>query len=80
MKNIVWRAAFLTGTSLPTAPVTATGTTTWTWSLPAFFPPGHVLRVTVDGGALSPGGQPLAWDGHGYYEMALDAGTLTWAP
>jgi hypothetical protein len=62
-----------------TAPVTASGTTTWTWSLPACFPPGHVLRVTVDGGTLSQGGQPLTWDGHGYYEVALDAGSLTWA-
>jgi peptidoglycan/xylan/chitin deacetylase (PgdA/CDA1 family) len=63
-----------------TAPVTATGTTTWTWSLPTCFPPGHVLRVTVDGGTLSQGGQPLVWDGHGYYEVTLDAGTLIWAP
>ena len=42
--------------------------------------PGHFLRVTVDGGTLSQNGQALVWDGHGYYEVALDAGTLTWAP
>lgn len=53
---------------------------TWTWTLPAHFPPGKVLRVTVDGGTLSQGGAPLAWDPHGYYQVALDAGTLTWRP
>ena len=62
------------------APVTANGTTTWSWSLPTCFPPGHFLRVTVDGGTLSQNGQELVWDGHGYYAVALDAGSLTWAP
>ncbi|MCA9704433.1 MAG: polysaccharide deacetylase family protein [Myxococcales bacterium] len=51
-----------------------------TWSLPAHFPPGRHVRVTVDGGTVSQGGVPLAWDGHGYYEVALDAGSLTIAP
>jgi peptidoglycan/xylan/chitin deacetylase (PgdA/CDA1 family) len=54
-------------------------TNTWTWTLPAHFPPGKVLRVTVDGGTLSQGGASLGWDSHGYYEVALDAGTLTWS-
>jgi peptidoglycan/xylan/chitin deacetylase (PgdA/CDA1 family) len=53
---------------------------TWTWSLPAHFPPGQVLRVRVDGGTLSQGGAALPWDAHGYYQVALDAGTLTWKP
>jgi hypothetical protein len=53
---------------------------TWTWTLPAHFPPGKVLRVMVDGGTLSQNGVPLAWDSHGYYQVALDAGTLTWSP
>jgi peptidoglycan/xylan/chitin deacetylase (PgdA/CDA1 family) len=61
-------------------PTTANGTTTWTWELPALFPPGRVLRVAVDGGTLSQDGESLAWDGHGYYEVALDAGALTWTP
>jgi peptidoglycan/xylan/chitin deacetylase (PgdA/CDA1 family) len=56
------------------------GGTTWTWTLPPHFPPGKFLRVTVDGGTLSQGGAPLPWDGHGYYEVALDAGTLTLSP
>jgi peptidoglycan/xylan/chitin deacetylase (PgdA/CDA1 family) len=53
---------------------------TWTWSLPDHFPPGKVLRVTVDGGSLSQGGVPVAWNPQGYYEVALDTGTLAWSP
>jgi hypothetical protein len=63
-----------------TTPVSSGGTSTWTWSLPTCFPPGHALRVSVDGGTLSQNGKDLAWDGHGYYEVALDAGSLTWKP
>jgi len=54
------------------------GVTTWSWTLPPHFPGGRVLRVTVDGGTLSQGGRALAWDPHGYYEVSLDAGSLTW--
>jgi peptidoglycan/xylan/chitin deacetylase (PgdA/CDA1 family) len=53
---------------------------TWTWTLPDHFPPGQVLRVTVDGGTLIQGGTALAWNSHGYYQVALDARTLTWKP
>jgi peptidoglycan/xylan/chitin deacetylase (PgdA/CDA1 family) len=53
---------------------------TWTWTLPEDFPPGHYLRVTVGGGTLKQGGTALAWDGHGYYEIALDAGSVTLSP
>lgn len=60
-------------------PTTQDGVTTWTWTLPPNFPPGKHVRVTVDGGTLSQGGQELAWDEHGYYEVALDAGELTLA-
>lgn len=52
----------------------------WTWTLPEHFPPGKVLRVSVDGGALSQNGAALAWDPHGYYTVDLDAGSLTWTP
>ena len=58
----------------------AGGATTWKWTLPAHFPTGKFLRVKVAGGKLTQGSQALAWDGHGYYEVALDAGTLTLAP
>jgi hypothetical protein len=61
-------------------PTANAGSTTWAWSLPAHFPPEKFRRVTADGGTLSQGGAPLAWDDHGYYEVALDAGTLTLAP
>lgn len=59
--------------------VEADGETTWTWTLPALFPEGRVLRVAVDGGSLSQAGKALEWDGHGYYEIALDEGSLTWS-
>ena len=36
--------------------------------------------MRVDGGTLSQNGKALAWNGHGYYEIALDAGSLTLSP
>jgi hypothetical protein len=53
---------------------------TWTWKLPANFPPGKFLRVTVPGGTLKQNGATLPWDPHGYYEIALDAGSVTVSP
>jgi hypothetical protein len=53
---------------------------TWTWTLPDHFPPGGYLRVTVDGGTLSQDGTTIPWNPRGYYEVALDKGTLTLAP
>jgi peptidoglycan/xylan/chitin deacetylase (PgdA/CDA1 family) len=61
-------------------PATSGGSSTWTWTLPANFPPGKYLRVTVAGGTLTQGATTLAWDPHGFYEVALDAGTLTLSP
>jgi hypothetical protein len=54
------------------------GVTTWSWTLPPHFPKGRAVRVTVDGGTLSQGGKALAWDPRGYYEVSLDAGSLSW--
>lgn len=51
-----------------------------TWKLPDHFPPGKYLRVTVTGGKLSQGGRILKWNDAGYYEVALDPGSLTIAP
>jgi len=62
------------------APTTCGRVTTWTWQLPANFPPGKVLRVAVDGGRLRENGVELQWDEHGYYEVSLDAGSLTLSP
>jgi peptidoglycan/xylan/chitin deacetylase (PgdA/CDA1 family) len=74
-----WRAesivtAAFTGHDAPTT------ATTWTWTLPPNFPAHQYLRVTVVGGTLSQNGSPLVWDAHGYYEIALDAGALSWSP
>lgn len=60
------------------APDTAGGVTTWRWTLPAHFPPGRTLRVAVDGGTLFQDGKPLRWNPRGYYEVALDAQSLSW--
>ncbi|ELZ27451.1 polysaccharide deacetylase [Halosimplex carlsbadense 2-9-1] len=56
------------------------GETTWNWSLPDAFPADQHVRVTVDGGTLLQNGGELSWDPHGYYEVSLDAGSLTLAP
>jgi len=53
---------------------------TFTWKLPDKFPPGRYIRVTTDGGTLKQGGTALAWDPHGYYEVALDALSVTLSP
>ena len=53
---------------------------TWTWTKPSNFPPGKYLRVTVAGGTLTQGGQTLPWNDHGFYEIALDAGSVTLGP
>lgn len=58
----------------------ASGAGTYTWTLPAHFPPGKYLRVNVTGGTLTQKGAALPWNDHGYYEVALDAGSLTLAP
>ncbi len=59
------------------APQTSGGTSTWTWTLPAHFPPDKFLRVTVTGGTLKQNGVTLPWNSHGYYEVSLDEGSLT---
>jgi peptidoglycan/xylan/chitin deacetylase (PgdA/CDA1 family) len=63
-----------------TAPEIAGDSTTWRWTLPERFPPNRKVRVTVTGGSLQQGGIPLTWDEHGYYEVELDAGSLTLTP
>jgi len=80
--SLVNVGAYWLGQKLLTAAaaVTSGERTTWSWTLPPHFPPKHFVRVKVDGGTLSQLDRPLAWDPHGYYEVALDAGTLTLAP
>jgi len=36
--------------------------------------------VKTDGGTLKQNGATLAWDPHGYYEIALDALSVTLSP
>jgi len=72
-----WRGQKLVSAATPSA---AGGGQTWTWKRPTGFPPGRVLRVTVDGGTLSQNGKPLTWDPHGYYEISLDEESLTLSP
>ena len=72
-----WRAQALFDA---TTPVVRGPVTTWRWTLPPNFPPGQFLRVTVRGGELLQGAKRLIWDEHGYYEVALDKGTLTLIP
>ena len=75
-------AAYWQGQKAFSSAMTATsaGDKTWTWKLPDHFPPGHYLRVKTDGGTLKQNGAALPWDPHGYYEIALDALSVTLSP
>jgi hypothetical protein len=48
-----------------------------TWTLPAVFPPNMCVRVTTTGGTVKQNGKEVPWDDHGYYEISLDAKSLT---
>lgn len=72
-----WRAQKVVSTA---APKTSGSDITYSWTLPDHFPPNMYLRVTVDGGTVKQCGQELTWDDHGYYEIALDAGSVTISP
>jgi hypothetical protein len=63
--------------------VTATHSGTdlvYSWTLPDHFPPGQYVRAKVNGGTVKQLGSELVWDNHGYYELALDAGSVTISP
>lgn len=71
-------AYWLGGKAIAAAMSTTSGTDkTFTWTLPANFPPGRYIRVTTDGGVLKQGGTAIPWDTHGFYEIALDAKSVT---
>ena len=61
-------------------PVTSGSDQVYSWTLPDHFPPGQFVRVTVTGGTVKQCGTTLPWDDHGYYEVALDAGSVTISP
>ena len=48
-----------------------------TWTLPSVFPPNMCVRVTTTGGTVKQSGKEIPWDDHGYYEISLDAKSLT---
>lgn len=82
LDNLVNVGAYWAGQKLfnSIAPVKSGKNLIWTWALPKHFPKGKYLRVKVDGGTLKQGDKTLQWDEHGYYEVALDEGTLTLMP
>ena len=51
---------------------------TWTWTLPQAFPAGRYLRVAIPQGSLWQNGNELARHEAGFYEIALDVGSLLW--
>jgi hypothetical protein len=53
------------------------GTSTWQWQLPAHFPPGKTVRVTIASGTLLQSGVQLVQSAEGFYTVSLNAGTLT---
>jgi peptidoglycan/xylan/chitin deacetylase (PgdA/CDA1 family) len=63
-----------------TAPKVSGSNLVWKWVLPPHFPAGMYLRVTVSGGTVSQNGAVLPWNSRGFYEIALDAGSLTVSP
>ncbi|HYH03832.1 MAG TPA: cellulose binding domain-containing protein [Bacillota bacterium] len=72
-----WRAQKLFASI---SPKTIGSDIVYEWTLPAHFPKGKYLRVKVTGGTLKQNNQVLNWDSHGYYEIALDAGSLYITP
>ncbi len=72
-----WRAQNVLSNVTPS---TSGSDSTWAWTLPEHFPSGKYLRITVTGGTVKQNGAAIAWDEHGYYEVALDAGSLTISP
>ena len=61
-------------------PVASGDSSTYSWDLPAHFPTDRCVRVTVTGGNVTQDGKALPWNDRGYYEVSLDAGSLTVGP
>jgi len=72
-----WRAQKAMST---VQPKTVGSDKVYSWTLPDHFPPGHYVRATVSGGKVKQCGTELAWNDHGYYEINLDAGSVTISP
>jgi hypothetical protein len=64
--------------AIKSATMTASGgKTTWTWTLPAHFPPGKYVRIADPGVAVTQKGTAVPRNSAGYYEISLDAGAVT---
>jgi hypothetical protein len=61
-------------------PTTSGSEVTYSWTLPEPFPPGKCVRATVSGGTVQQNGKVIEWDSRGYYELSLDAGSVTISP
>ena len=57
--------------------ISASASTSATWSLPAHFPPNMCVRITTTGGTVMQNGAAVPWDTHGYYQISLDALSVT---
>lgn len=57
--------------------ISASSTTSATWTLPAHFPPNMCVRVTTTGGTVTQKGAEVPFDSHGYYQISLDALEVT---
>jgi len=57
--------------------ISASATTSATWTLPSHFPPNMCVRITTTGGTVTQKGAAVPWDDHGYYQISLDAGAVT---
>lgn len=57
--------------------ISASATTSATWTLPDKFPPNMCVRITTTGGTVTQKGETIPWDDHGYYEISLSAGEVT---
>jgi hypothetical protein len=79
MDTVVAVASYWRGlkTVVASSPSTNGNTTTWHWTLPAHFPSGKYLRVTIPSGTLSQNGSAIAKNSAGFYSISLDAGSLT---
>ena len=77
--SVVNVAAYWRGLKVLAAATRTTSgtTTTWNWTLPAHFPSGKFLRVTIPSGTLSQKGTAIAENSHGFFSVSLDAGSLT---
>ena len=57
--------------------IPASSATSATWTLPPHFPPNMCVRISTSGGTVMQKGQAVPWDDHGYFEISLDAGSVT---